>query len=329
MVSSLFRISDFLANRGHDVWVLSDVKAEAEARSGAKWVNGSTPFDTRFDMLICNRGVGDGFDEFTAKRRVLWTHDLPHNGFIPEPKTIKAFAAVVFMSRYAESVWRTFYPDIGYAHLIPNGVDPAVFHPRKKDLSRLIFASAPNRGLKRLPFLFDAISTRVDRPLGMTAYSNLKALHPNEVDPRRDDNEDGFSEIYNQVAESRVELRDPLPQMEFADVLSRAGLMILPSDYPEICSNVILQSLACGTPVITTGNLGSAGEWVKSGRNGFLTHFQPHDYMVYQVEIVRAAVKLLENPDLHHRFTVAAAETDIKSWDEIGERWERLLTRLY
>ena len=328
MVSSLFKVSDYLSSIGHAVCVVADIKRPSVTKHGVVWTN--RRLDISFDFLICNRGVGDGYPETQAKHRILWTHDLPHAGFIQNPKTIKAFSATVFMSDYAETVWRDFYRDIGRSFQIPNGVDKEVFYPREKDLGYIIFASAPNRGLKRLPFIFDCIESRIKHPIRMSAYSNLKKLHPGEVDQElRDEEEDGFSIIYNRVAESKVSLKDPIPQRELAEELGCASLMILPTDYPEICSNVILQALSSGCPIVTTGRLGSAGQWIKNGWNGFVTKWQPVDYMVYQVELIRHAVRILEDEKLHRKLISNAARTKIHSWEEIGAKWNRMLNRLY
>lgn len=314
MVTSLFKISDYLSQY-HDVTVLSDIQEEGVTKAGTEWVN-EYPID-KFDVLVCNRGI-NGFD-IKAKHRILWTHDLPHAGFIPEPKNIKAFSATVFMSKYAERIWRYYYKDIGRSFLIPNGVDKDIFYPREKGRDYLIYASAPNRGLKHLPFIFDCINEA--RPVYMRAYSNLSKLHPNE-------GEDDYGDIYESVKSSKVNLCDPIPQSRLAEELGKAALMILPSNYPEICSNAVLQSLACGTPIITTGNLGSVGEWVKHRKNGMLSQWQPHDYMAYDLNIVRDAVEVLENESLHRKLIKSAANTKIFTWDQIGAQWQKMLTRL-
>ena len=329
MVTSLFKVSDYLSDIGHSVYVLGDIKHLGTTASGVQWSNDLENVSLSFDVLVCNRGTGSGYSDINARHRVLWTHDLPHAGFIPEPKTIKAFSATVFMSEYAERVWRDFYRDIGKSFLIPNGVDKSVFYPREKDLGYMIFASAPNRGLKRLPFVFDCIESKIGDSVRMSAYSNLKKLHPGEVDPDlRNEEEDGFSIIYNRVAESKVNLKDPIPQNHLAEEIGSAGLMILPTDYPEICSNVILQSLASGTPIITTGGLGSSGEWIKHGRNGMLTKWLPVDYMIYQVDLIRNAVKVLQDKGLHRKLIDGARKTKILSWKEVGEKWDRMLRKL-
>ncbi len=326
MVTSLFNVSDYLSQQGIETWVVSDVKRGGITPSGTEWITDGSEIPAQVDFLITNRGTGGGYPEINAKHRILWTHDLPHAGFIPNPKTIKAFSATVFMSRYAERVWRDFYRDIGKSFFIPNGVDKSIFYPREKDLNYLIYASAPNRGLKRLPFIFDAIESRVKRPIYMRAYSNLKTLHPNET---RDEEEDGFSVVYREVSESSVDLRNPVPQTELGEELGKAGLMILPTDYPEICSNIVLQALACGVPVVTTGSIGSAGEWVKHGKSGMLTSWHPVDYMVFQVDMIRQAVKVLENESLHRKLIDNAAKTKVHSWEDIGAQWKRMLEKLH
>jgi glycosyltransferase involved in cell wall biosynthesis len=328
MVASLFKVSDYLSSAGHDVYVLSDIEENGKTPAGAVWIGKGSriPHEETFDFLIHNRGADDGLPEIKARRRILWTHDLPHAGHIPEPKTIKAFSATVFMSEYAERIWRCYYRDIGRSFLIPNGVDKKLFYPRDKARGYLIFASAPNRGLKRLPLIFEAIRSRVEGPIFMKAFSNMKALHPNEV---RSGEDDGFSMSYKSCREVGIDLVDPVPQRELAEELGSAGLMILPTDYPEICSNIILQSLASGTPIITTGGVGSAREWIKDGVNGRLTRFQPIDYMIHSVEIVRMAVEVLNDERLHRRLIKGALQTKIETWEAIGAKWEKMLNRLY
>jgi glycosyltransferase involved in cell wall biosynthesis len=313
MVSSLFRISDYLAERGHTVYVISDIQHEGVTDSGAYWWHNPPK---GLDFLITNRGTGDGYPLIDARKRILWTHDLPHNGFIPEPRTVKGFAATVFMSRFAERIWRAYYKEIGKSFYIPNGVDKTVFHPREKE-DYLIFASAPNRGLERLPFILDAVRSRIGYDIKLIAYSNLASLHPNEV--RETDEFD-----YTSIHESGVDLRDPVPQHELAKMMGGAKLLIFPSDYPEICSNVVLQSLASGTPIVTTGDLGATCEWVKHRKNGMLTEFKPYDYMVYTLEMVRNT-----DPFLYERLKRGAEKTKIYTWQDIGKRWEKMLKRLY
>lgn len=315
MVASLFHVSDYLSERGHDVTVLSDIENTSVTKYGTKWLHEAWG---EYDCLILNRGTGSGYPEIKARHRVLWTHDLPHSGFIPEPKIMGGFSCTVFMSKYAERVWRTFYKTIGRSVLIPNGVDKEIFYPRQKT-DTLIYASAPNRGLDKLPLILDAIRTRIGRDIELRAFSNLAKLHPNEGDDRFD---------YKTIEESSVSLFDPVSQAALSNHMGQASAMILPTPSPEICSNCVLQSLASGTPVITTGNIGSVPEWVRHEKNGMLTKYGPPDYMVHTVEMVRNAVKVLESDKLHQKLIRGASRTNVLTWKEVGKKWERMISRL-
>jgi glycosyltransferase involved in cell wall biosynthesis len=220
------------------------------------------------------------------------------------------------MSGYAEQLWRAYYPDIGHSVRITNGVDRKIFYPRQKDMRYLIYASAPNRGLDKLPLIVSAVREKV--PVHMKAFSRLSALHPNEGNDEFD---------YASIQAEGLERCDPVPQEVLADELGKASAMILPTGYPEICSNVVLQSLASGTPVITTGGLGATPEWVRHGKNGMLTGFLPHDYMIHSLEMVRNTVSVLEDEKLHKRLIQGALQTRIPTWGEIGRKWLTLLHR--
>lgn len=319
MVTSLFRVSDFLQNQGCNVHVLSDITVTGYSEAGVEWLDEP---QGSYDCLIMNRGVGNGFDQVEAKARILWTHDLPHAGFIPNPKTIRAFDCVVCMSAYAEKIWKSFFATIDTTITIPNGVDRDLFYfePLKKATNYLIYASAPNRGVQKLPFIVDGIQAAIkNMQLYCDAYSNMSTLHPGEED---------YAIDYKEFKDSLVELHDPIPQSEFAPKLREAGLMILPSNYPEICSNTVLQSLACGTPIITTGQLGFINEYIKHGRNGMLTKWQPHDYMIYWLEIIRNAVDVLQDEKRHRRIMKRASKTKILSWEEVGWHWLHLINHV-
>ena len=121
---------------------------------------------------------------------------------------------------------------------------------------------------------------------------------------------------------------DPVTQDVLANFIGQAALMILPSGYPETCGNSILQSLVSGTPVITTGNLGATPEWVKHKKNGMLTEYLPHDYMVHIVEMVRNAECVLKDEKLHQRLIRGATRTKILNWFEVGAKWEKMLNGL-
>ena len=320
-IGSLIEVSNRLAMFGHDVHVLGRFERDAVSGYGVTWVREP---DDEYDVIIFNRGLGDGMPDVFAPRRVLWTHDLPHNGFVQDPRMLSALTAIIHQSRYSQWVWNLFFSRARKVRsgIIPNGVRDEF---RVADISAkeptIIFASAPNRGLSRLPFLWEAISARVPG-WRCKVFSNAKALHPGEHEPGEQ------LEWFKSCEEAGIERSDPIPQSALADELKSASLMLLPSDYPELCSNAVLQSLAAGTPVVTTGRLGATPEWVRDGRNGLLTESMVHDYMVYQVEVVRRVTELMRDHKALLRLIRGALRTKVPSWDEIASRWDRVLFSL-
>lgn len=331
MVTSLRILPDVLSKLNIACSVLSDIKHHCTTDCGVEWWT-RDEWDIvagqEWDFLIFNRSAQNGFPEIRAKRRILWTHDLPHGGWIPNRKTIRAFTATVFMSGYAERSWRYFYPDIGKSFTIPNGVDKTVFYPREKDLNYLIYASAPNRGAKRIGLFFESLKSKVNPSLRMKAFTDMSKLHPAESE-ECEGWEDVYSVHYKSIEESGIERPGVVPQSVLAEELGRAGMMLLPTGYPEICSNIVLQSLQSGTPVVTTGHLGSACEWVEHKKNGMVTRFHLEDYMAYHMEFYSLAKEILKNTKLHLKLIENGPKTkNLYTWEEIGRQWARMLKSL-
>ena len=327
LTNSLLHLPDVLSKLNNDVWVVSDMPAAGKTAAGTKWIHGgsSIPFSHKWDFLILNRGIGGGYPVVEARHRVLWTHDLPHNGFAEEPVLLESLSAIVFMSVYAKEVWSTFFPQIEGGYIIPNGVDKSLFYPREKDLDYLIYASHPIRGLNRIPLIFSGLKESFPgRPLKMKCFSSVYL-----GETLKDDHMDKYPILQDQGISPEMEILPAVPVDQLAKELGKAGLMILPTGYPEICSNTILQSLASGTPIVTTGRLGSAGEWINHNWNGAMTRFQPCDYVVHQIEICRLARDILRNPAEHRRWIENAVRTpDIFTWQEIGAKWQKMLLTL-
>jgi len=324
MQNSLFKVPDALSKLNNEVDVLSDIKRGGMTEAETRWFTVDDFENGSYDVLVTNRGIGKGYFSISAKRRVLWTHDLPHLGFAEDPDILDRFDAAVFMSSYASRVWRKLFPRIRNSFIIPNGVDRSLFYPREKDLNYLIYFSHPIRGLNRLPLIFGGIREKMGPQVWMRAFS---APYKNEG--LADDHMDKYRFPDTDLPDG-LEVLPPIPILQIAEEVGRAGLMVMPTGYPEICSNVILQSLASGTPIVTTGGLGSVPEWVKHGFNGYLTEFQPCDYVIHSVEIAKLAIAILKDPDTHRVMIENAAKTEgIFTWEEIGSKWNKMLHLLF
>ena len=329
MVSSLYLLPNALSQIGHEVSVLSDVKQGGTTKDGVRWLVESDMewlVRSEFDFIILNRQTyGDCFDEIRAKHRILWVHDMVHGGFVTKPGVARvALSATIFMSWYSEETWRSYYRDWPKRSFrIPNGVDDKLFYPGdEKDLRQVIFFSAPNRGLEYLPIIKETVEGGTGVTIRLVAFSRMSKLHPVE-------NDDKFQDIYDSVRARGVDLRDPVPQSELAAWVRSSGIMVKPNDYAETCSNVVLQSLASGVPVVTTP-VGADKEFVKTGWNGIVTKHTLQDGPLFVMEVIRGVAEILRDKKFHRKLIKNAPKTKrLYTWKEIGFFWSKALTRVF
>jgi UDP-glucose:(heptosyl)LPS alpha-1,3-glucosyltransferase len=160
----------------------------------------------------------------------------------------------------AAEVRRHYQVDPGKIRVIYNGVDRERFSPwaalPAEDLglepggSQILFVGS---GFKRkgLHFLIAALAGMQRRDSRLLVVGR------------------GRSAPYQRLAQKlgvadRVRFLGPQPRVE--RFYARAQVLALPTIY-DPCSNVVLEALACGRPVITTGANG-ASEFIHSGENG-------------------------------------------------------------
>ncbi|MCB4204564.1 glycosyltransferase family 4 protein [Deferribacterales bacterium Es71-Z0220] len=172
---------------------------------------------------------------------------------------------VVFQSNMAKKEFLNRYnlTNLNYK-IIPNSVNKNIFklmhdisnsfyekYSLSKDKIYVGFA-ASNFELKGLIYLIEAIKYLPD---------NVELLIAGNRNPKK------YIEKAKQLKiENRVHFLGKIKDMnEFYNVLS---VFCLPTFY-DTCANVVLESLAAGTPVITTTNNG-AQDFVNEGKNGYL-----------------------------------------------------------
>jgi glycosyltransferase involved in cell wall biosynthesis len=118
--------------------------------------------------------------------------------------------------------------------------------------------------------------------------------------------------------DSKVELTGWIPHGELPSYLYRMKLLALPS-YNEGLPNVMLESMACGTPVIATP-VGSIPDVVVDGENGFLINENSSTALAERI------TEALQRPQLQ-RIAVNArmlVETEFR-YERLIKTWERII----
>lgn len=263
-------LADGLVERGHDVTLFatgdSITKANLEyvfeAAPGPKLIN-----DIWHDVVHTTFAMQDPsrFDIFhvhspwssllaPALLGLPTVHTL-HGHFTDEMRRLYGMLKDrVWFVAISESQ-RSHMPNLQYAGVVYNGIDVDAypFTTKKDDFVLFLGRGGPEKG----PHL----AVRAAREAGVPIILAAKVAEREEVEhwnrvvvPELPDNGTILGEIGFE---------------EKADLLSRARAVLFPIDWDEPFGLVMLEAMACGTPVIATPR-GSVPEIVVDGETGFI-----------------------------------------------------------
>ncbi len=191
--------------------------------------------------------------------------------------------------------------------LVPNGVDKALFHPMDKiKCRRKVGLPLHNRILVTVAHL----GHRKGHHEVIEALSYL----PEDVKLVivGGSAQGGTPETIKRIAQkhgvqNRIILPGPQPHYKIPFYFNAADASVLAS-YREGCPNVVLESLACGTPVIAT-DVGSVKDILPTPQCGFIV--PPRE-----VHPLRQALSKAIETDWDRGNIINAS--NIKGWDEVG-----------
>ena len=108
---------------------------------------------------------------------------------------------------------------------------------------------------------------RVDRAIHIAERCGLRLKIAAKIDPADQDYFD--AEIRSLVSKPHVDFVGEISDAQKSEFLSGAIALIVPIDWPEPFGLVMIEAMACGTPVIAY-NRGAAPEIVEDGITGFI-----------------------------------------------------------
>lgn len=210
--------------------------------------------------------------------------------------------------------------DPGRVHVVPNGVDPALFRPVPPDpaararwglgdgpILGCVGGLRPWHGVQALPALLERLLHR-HPDLRLVIAGDGPLRHELE----RDLNERGLMRS--------VVFTGALPHEDIAGLIRLFDVALAPYPRPEhpfyFSPLKLFEYMACGVPVVAAG-LGQIAEVVQDGETGLL--YPPGD-----LDLLTAAVeRLLADPALRRRLGEAAAAAIIRgryTWDHNAAR---------
>ncbi len=322
-LTSLTKIPELLVKHGHEVYVRSSYEKE-ELVNGVQYLTHDSILQ-KWDVVVFNRNVLPY--EFVSKCKeegakiVWWLHDIVDTRYLPDA-TFTLVDHIVALSKYCKETFSDFYeiPKDKF-NVISNGIDPEVFNPGEYDRRNphtYIVASAPIKGYAPIPMTYENLKKQ-DPDLDFRIYSS-QTLHGK-------DNSPGQQQYLNFMGTNGAHMYAPVNPRVLAAIMKKAWALLMPNNYPEICSNLLIQARACGLPVVTS-NIGANPEFIEHEKTGLLTtKWHPHDMHAWSVEFTREVSKLQQNKELHKQISEQTSK-DVPTWEEIGGKWNECIQQL-
>lgn len=322
IATSLTLIPRYLASKGHDVWVKS-VHDKDEKVAGVNFLSRLAPAPT-VDFVVLNRNLvtENVVSQVLAQGAtpIWWLHDMVDFRYLQDG-AFKKIEHIVSLSQYCMDTYSEFYSiQQNKFKIIPNGIDPEVWFPgdyADRDPNLFVFASAPIKGYAPLQFVMHNLRRALPK-LDFRIYSS-QGLHG-----LMDSSE--FGAWLKGMAANGATVSPPTPQKDLADVFRKAWCLLMPNDYPEMNSNLLLQAWACGLPVVTSP-VGSNAEYIEHGITGMLTQRVPHDRFAWWADYARQVMALVTSKEVHKQISAKTPSLPL-TWEQVGGMWEEYLIEI-
>lgn len=189
--------------------------------------------------------------------------------------------------------------------VIPNGLDLTVFRPINRAAAREVLGLPQDEDL----VLFSSVETQAYRKGGTFVTEAVNALKGKTRKPFR------LLVVGNRACEWETAVNVPVTAIDtvkddhlLATLYSAADLFVHPA-LADNLPNGVLESLACGTPVVAF-NVGGVGEAVRTMETGYLARYKDTG------DLSQGIQRLLDDPDLRRGLRircrkVAEAEYDM------------------
>lgn len=265
-------LAEELVRQGHDVTLFASGDSETEAELVPAWPRSLRLDEQSVDHMAPHvllleevyRRAAD-FDvihfhvdylHYSISRRQATPHVTTLHGRLDVPELgplYEEFDDIPVIS--ISDAQRAPIPEANWQTTVYHGLPTDLYHfrPEAGDYLAFLGRISPEKRVDRAI----EIAKRVDKPLKIAA----------KVDPV--DREYFEETIESLLQDPHVEFRGEIDEIEKDEFLGNASALLFPIDWPEPFGLVMIEALACGTPVIAYRH-GSVPEVLEDGRTGFL-----------------------------------------------------------
>lgn len=330
--TALYYMAKELAARGHDVRVFCSCPRPGRY-DGVQYHDLSSWKDlagiVEFDALVVSRWYNFLATPSKAKMRIFWTHDMPSPDAKAEMPAHMFQTDMMFV--LSEFQRKQYIADEMCPELDPlirkttNGVDwdyiQKCIADVPKNRKRLIYSSRPERGLYLLlskiwPALLDE-----DPELELVISSYDISAGGVQVPEQT-------MQIYQACNDLIMKSKNVfnagnLKKEDYYKLLASSSVMVYPTNFPEISCINAMESLACGTPLVSTRKFALT----ETASQGAELSEDPYGSPEYIKDIVFKTLNLVKN-DVHYRMIRKSGRDWIRSryqWKRVAEQWEDLI----
>lgn len=295
--TALIRISEELHKMGQHVFIFQETELEP-TKEGPCYISKREYQNIRsFDVVVSIREWYELFKPWPARKFYLWLSDcarsLKSYG-IGDKRIVKKVDGLILVSEWQR---KTICKDSGFPKkkttIVPNGVNLDFFEgSEKRNPKRLIYSSAPDRGMIYLPSIFSELKKR-HPDLELHVFSSFDRYYA------------GWTPGFNPSAPGEnFKLYEPLTklpgctihgsvlQKQLAREFLKSSILLYPCNYEETSCITSMEAMAAGCAIVTS-DLAALKETV--GEAGILIkeRLGSEDFIKAYIE---ATDSLLKNP---------------------------------
>lgn len=267
-------LTEELVNQGHDVTLFASGDSNTNARLlspiknciilNKSYIDSISAHILMLEMVLKEASSFDiihfhiNYLHFPISRRESYTHLTTLHGRLDLPQTFALFNEFYDMPVVSISNnQRKPFMQANWIDTVYHGIPPCLFKLQENPGNYLAF-------LGRI-----SPEKRVDRAIEIAKKSGLPIKIAAKVD--KADREYYDNLIKPMLNHTLVDFIGEIGEVEKSDFLGNALAIIFPVDWPEPFGIVMIEAMACGTPVIAYPK-GSVPEIIEHGVNGYLVN---------------------------------------------------------
>ncbi len=301
---------------------------------GVRWSHWSQfDNDQDLDVLIAWRGHGHLTRPVSARKRVLWLHDVQNPDQYPA-EILECLDLAIFESDFHLEPVKSILPPEKVL-VSTNAIVERSFDATKRDPKHVVFFSSPDRGLTTALRMVKAAQSvdpeiRVTVMYGFSPYERkfrVRMDHRSVPDLGRDASIDDYERyVGKMVDETGARMLNRVSFEQVGDILETAGIWVYPTRFPEISCMAAMEAQQAGLVCITS-EFGALTETLLEPAKSLGTNLGPvedtNEYIAAGAQAILDATKIA--PADPRRETQSRAAIDRYRVENVAAQWTEAL----